>query len=181
MSRLAAAVTAAFLALAIAGTVSATSCVPIEMQLRDLQPGTVVLVGTVTGRDIAGVQVRVDRWFAGEDPRDSLVIPIAAPGEPVIVEAWDPVPGQTWFIIGDRIAPATVDSNVCRLVPIDATIVTTATEILGSPKLPPFETPEEPTGGVLGTGLSPVIVGAVAVLGVLAGLGAVVILQRRPA
>jgi len=73
-------VAAAFLALAFAGPASATSCIPIEMQLRELQPGTVVFVGTVTGRDLAAVQVRVDQWFAGTDPRDVVIIPIAAPG-----------------------------------------------------------------------------------------------------
>ena len=171
-------VTAAFLALALAGPASATSCIPIEMQLRELQPGTVVFVGTVTGRDLTAVQVRVDQWFAGDDPRDVVVIPIAGPGQPVIAGTWDPTPGQVWFIVGDRIGPESIESNVCRQMPVDVALVSAATSIFGSPKTPPFTDPGTPSDDV-SSGLPLAIGAGVVVLGVLGGLGAVVALQRR--
>jgi len=171
-------VAAAFLALAFAGPASATSCIPIEMQLRELQPGTVVFVGTVTGRDLTAVQVRVDQWFAGDDPRDVVVIPIAGPGQPVIAGTWDPTPGQVWFIVGDRIGPESIESNVCRQMPVDVALVSAATSIFGSPKTPPFADPGTPPDDA-SSGLPLVIGAGVVVLGVLGGLGAVVALQRR--
>ena len=165
------------LALAIAAPASATSCIAIEMQLQDLPPVTAVFVATITGRDLTGVQVRVDQWFAGADPRDIVVIPMAAPGDPVVVGTWDPTPGQVWFIIGDRIGPETIDSTVCRQVPADAAIVSAATSRFGPPKMPPFSDPTAPeTGPAAGVPIA--VAAGVLVLGLLGGLGAVVALQR---
>ena len=150
------------------------------MQLRDLQPGTVVFVGTVTGRDLTAVQVRVDQWFAGVDPRDVVVIPIAGPGQPAIIGTWDPTPGQVWFIIGDRMGPETIESNVCRQMPVDVALVSAATNLFGSPKTPPFADPGTPPNDE-SSGLPLAIGAGIVALGLLGGLGAVVALQRRAA
>jgi hypothetical protein len=51
--------------LALPGPVVACSCIgpqPLEQYAKD---GSVILAGRVVGRDAVGVQVAVDRWFAG--------------------------------------------------------------------------------------------------------------------
>ena len=75
--------------LALPGSAAATSCVPIEMQLRDLPTTSVVFVGTVLARDATAVHVRVDQWYAGTDPRDAFLIPTPGPGDPVIIGTWE--------------------------------------------------------------------------------------------
>lgn len=174
-----AAAAGALLAFAVTRPVLA-SCVSMEMQLKDLQPGTAVFVGTVADRDASGVRVRVDQWFAGADPRDVMTIAIAGRDQPVILGTWDPRPGEAWFIVGERIGPGTIESNVCRQVPLDVGVVTLATNLYGLPSLPPFAAPggpeQEPSPDLpIGLGIG------VIALGVLVGLGAAVALQRRPA
>jgi hypothetical protein len=180
MSRWRAASLAAVVSLvllgALTGPASATSCIGIEDQLKDLPPGTAVFIGTVIARDAATAQVRVDQWFSGDDPREALIIPLAGPGDPIVVGAWEPAPGQTWFIIGDRIGPDRIDSSVCRQTPADANILSAATARYGTPRLPPYGQPDG-TAGSDGPPL-PIVLGLVA-LGVVGGLGAVVLLQRR--
>ena len=169
---------AAILLFAFTGPASATRCIPIDMQLRELPPGTAVFVGTVTGRDFTAAQVRVDRWFSGSDPRDVVMIPIAGPGEPVIVGTWDPKLGEAWFIIGDRVDPETIESNVCRQWTVDEALINAATSLFGSPRTPPFADPGTPPDEAP-SGLPLALGAGVVVLGVLGGLGVVVAMQRR--
>lgn len=175
-----AALAAALFAVVSAGPASGLSCLPVDMQLKELEPGNVVFVGTVTARDVAGARVRVDQWFRGADPRDSLAIPIAGamPGEPIIIGSWDPTPGQVWFIIGNRLAADVVESDLCRQMPVDAALMATATSLFGPPQLPPFEDPDV-TDGETPSGMPLVIAAGVVALGLLGGLGAVFLLQRR--
>lgn len=159
----------------LASPAAATSCVPIEAQLTDLQAGSVVFVGTIVARDATTVQVRVDQWFSGADPRDQLAIPMPRPGGPITAGSWEPSVGERWFIIGDRLDPGTVDSGICRQMPYDPSLAAAAMAAFGPPQSPPFgeRVPEDAGGPPLA-----LAAGLVAV-GVLIGLGGVLYVQRR--
>ncbi len=54
--------------LAIPRPVAACSCIAAQPLAQYAKDGSVIISGRVIGRDAVGVQVAVDRWFAGSDP-----------------------------------------------------------------------------------------------------------------
>lgn len=78
------------------------SCVPIQGQSLKLEPGTVVMTGTVTQVTAGQVVLVVGRWW-GDDVQTNAAVDRPAVDPTVISSTdWNPQPGEAWLIVARR-------------------------------------------------------------------------------
>jgi hypothetical protein len=199
---LAAALVAALLAfvpqLAMPRPVAACSCIAPQPLAQYATDGSVILSGTVIGRDALGVQVAVTQWFSGDRP--SPLVRIAGDfgnGASCGVGS-EPPAGSSWIWVAWR--PEGEDDlsiSICTpfadlSTPEGQSLLAEAQQTFagggvpspapGSPSEPPVEsTPPEDAGVTGGTVMIAAVGGVVVLAALVLGATAVVARRRRPA
>lgn len=92
------------------------SCAPIQMQGVTLEPGTVVMAGTVTQVTPGQVVLAIERWW-GTDAQTNAAVDRPAVDPTVISSTdWNPQPGEAWLIVAQR-EDDSLSTNVCAQMP----------------------------------------------------------------
>jgi hypothetical protein len=172
------------------------SCLQLDLASIPRTDSTSVFTGTVLREQEGHVFMRVDAWFLGADPVEAAeVVGGKGSNDPGVITSvdWTPQPGENYLIVAERAAQEGFATQPCQQIAVDAAVLQEASSVFGAPLEPPFAQPGSPAVssptvapgassngdpaaiGVTNdsdatSGLRPLLIGAVLLILVAAGL-----------
>ncbi len=119
------------------------SCPPLE--LIPIRPESVVFIGEVLGSSRQRTDLRVEVWYTGAEPTDTVVVLGGRVGKGRESSAdWHPIVGERYAVIAERRTDGSFLTELCLQAFANTPVVAFLEDRYGAPRMPPFAAAPSP-------------------------------------